>query len=497
MKGIPAHARSEETAQRILGSSCAHVQLADDGAVVDPDDERELFVETWCAHPDLVPNEKIMAVPEKEGEHDGGPPLFLRPEEIIHDEAPAMRYLVRLRVVEYQDWHTPPPSDDDDYRRRDNSDSDSGDSNYNGYWPGFCDCGGAGARPRTSRFDGERVPRLGRGAGPAFRPRGAACVINVGQVACPVKSLDFAPGSRIPVLLQTRVKGSMGRKVDLGPCADRSLSPVKTKAQDPMCVEALLCSTSKAAVVTREPLVQAIDCDPRANSGSFSCSRGTRARSIQDDHARFMGRPMCTRAEVDGPAFLFDPSCTAQEVHRSSSCMEIDLYSSGPDTGPSSPARPLPVDIATAPAATSPVHAIDVDGILDRVATAEPHAAQVSVDDFIASFKKPLEQSLLNTPQLRVTKEACRDEDLLWVPRRSARLAANSRYRENKPDAQARKVLMKKLGYEVDTERPDEASFDELHEAAFQVALTGEAAEAMQVLFPGRRQQVLRPATAV
>jgi len=157
----------------------------------------------------------------------------------------------------------------------------------------------------------------------------------------------------------------------------------------------------------------------------------------------------------------------------------------------------LPVDIATAPAATSPVHAIDVDRILDRVATAEPHAAQVSVDDFIASFKKPLEQSLLNTPQLRVTKEACRDEDLLWVPRRSARLAANSRYRENKPDAQARKVLMKKLGYEVDTERPDEASFDELHEAAFQVALTGEAAEAMQVLFPGRRQQVLRPATAV
>ena len=46
MKGIPAHARSEETAQRILGLSCAHVQLADDGAVVDPDDERELFVAT-------------------------------------------------------------------------------------------------------------------------------------------------------------------------------------------------------------------------------------------------------------------------------------------------------------------------------------------------------------------------------------------------------------------------------------------------------------------
>jgi hypothetical protein len=70
--------------------------------VDDPDGEQELFMAAWCAHPDLISDEKIMAVPEKE-EHDGGPPLFLKPWEMIHSEVPAMRYLVRLRIIEYQD----------------------------------------------------------------------------------------------------------------------------------------------------------------------------------------------------------------------------------------------------------------------------------------------------------------------------------------------------------------------------------------------------------
>jgi hypothetical protein len=38
-------------------------------------------------------------------------------------------------------------------------------------------------------------------------------------------------------------------------------------------------------------------------------------------------------------------------------------------------------------------------------------------------------------------------------------LRANFEHR--KPDAQARKVLLKKLGLEVEAEKPDEASFEE------------------------------------
>ncbi|CAD6221411.1 unnamed protein product [Miscanthus lutarioriparius] len=88
MKGIPAHARSAEVAQTILGSSGAKAEITNPDALNDPDDEHELFVAACCAHPDLIPNEKIMVVPELE--HDGEPPLFLRPHEIIHDDLLAL-----------------------------------------------------------------------------------------------------------------------------------------------------------------------------------------------------------------------------------------------------------------------------------------------------------------------------------------------------------------------------------------------------------------------
>jgi hypothetical protein len=58
---------------------------------------------------------------------------------------------MRICLVEFQDWHTLPPSDDDEFYGSGGSDSDSGDSNYNGYWPGFTDSGGTGVRPRTTR----------------------------------------------------------------------------------------------------------------------------------------------------------------------------------------------------------------------------------------------------------------------------------------------------------------------------------------------------------
>jgi hypothetical protein len=57
--------------------------------------------------------------------HDGGPPLFRRPHEIIHGDVPALRYLVRIRIVEFQD-------------------------------SGFFASGGASVRPRTARFSAER-----------------------------------------------------------------------------------------------------------------------------------------------------------------------------------------------------------------------------------------------------------------------------------------------------------------------------------------------------
>lgn len=59
----------------------------------------------------------------------------------------------------------PPSSFDDGYG---DDDSDSGNNNYNGYWPVFYDRGGGGPWPWTTRFGGDHDPRLGHGSGPSF-----------------------------------------------------------------------------------------------------------------------------------------------------------------------------------------------------------------------------------------------------------------------------------------------------------------------------------------
>jgi hypothetical protein len=127
IKGVPAHALSTAVAQQLLGSSCAQVELAsadDDG--VDVEDGRELFVAAWCLHPLLVPEQKLLVIPEPREPHDPGI-LFLREHETIHSHLPILHYLARMRVVEYQDWDVPPSSSDDGFPGAHESD-DSGDS---------------------------------------------------------------------------------------------------------------------------------------------------------------------------------------------------------------------------------------------------------------------------------------------------------------------------------------------------------------------------------
>ncbi|CAD6228420.1 unnamed protein product [Miscanthus lutarioriparius] len=141
-----------------------------------------------------------------------------------------------------------------------------------------------------------------------------------------------------------------------------------------------------------------------------------------------------------------------------------------------------------------PAYPVGADGggpATPAVGGSAPHAtAATPTEDFITAFKKPLTMPALSSPpRLRLTQVArarvgeLDDSDL--VPKRSARLAAKSRHREQKPEAQARKVMMKCLGLEVETELPNEASFEEF-QTAFKLPLSTSTREAMQVLFPGR-----------
>jgi len=99
------------------------------------------------------------------------------------------------------------------------------------------------------------------------------------------------------------------------------------------------------------------------------------------------------------------------------------------------------------------------------------------------------------TWRYRITRAAKERDDEELIPKRSARLAAKSRFWEPKPEAQARKVTMKRLGVEVETQLPDEASFQEF-QAAFTLPLTPLTWEAMEVLFPGKKQRAVRAVRA-
>jgi hypothetical protein len=116
--------------------------------------------------------------------------------------------------------------------------------------------------------------------------------------------------------------------------------------------------------------------------------------------------------------------------------------------------------------------------------------ATTSTEDFIAAFKKMLTMPVLSSPpqlrQIRAARARARElDDSELVPKRSARLAAKSKHREPKPEARARKVMMKRLGVEVEMQLPDNASFDEF-QTAFALPLAPSTREAMRVLFPGR-----------
>lgn len=117
------------------------------------EDLRKYFVAAWCIHPRFIPQQKIIAIPESEVPFVVEPPLYLREHELIRSELPALRHLVRVRVVEVHDWTAPPPNDPD--------------------WLDRGQRGGSAPWPRRHRFGdaggNTPDPQLGPGWGPTFR----------------------------------------------------------------------------------------------------------------------------------------------------------------------------------------------------------------------------------------------------------------------------------------------------------------------------------------
>jgi hypothetical protein len=96
---VPLHARSTELAQHVLGPACANIeesQLRDR----EDDDDREYFITAWCKHPAFVVDRNLVFIPE---------PVVpgIAPAD---DHLDGLMYLIKVRLVAFQDFSSPPGS---------------------------------------------------------------------------------------------------------------------------------------------------------------------------------------------------------------------------------------------------------------------------------------------------------------------------------------------------------------------------------------------------
>lgn len=190
-----------------------------------------------------------------------------------------------------------------------------------------------------------------------------------------------------------------------------------------------------------------------------------------------MGRSPFVCTNLDGPSILFEPSTVIQLGPQSLSFEELSSTEHVTCSGPVSPQLQ-----------TLSLHDCDPDApaMVDG-----PSDSASLPRSFVASFRTQIQPPLLSTRRLRSTRAPfTNDDDDSFVPKRSAHLAAKSKFQAAKLEAQEHKVMMKKLGFDMPTEVPDEASFEEF-QAALARPLTPSKQEAMHALFLGRKQLAL------
>ena len=184
----------------------------------------------WCWHPNFIEEEKIIFILEP------------RVAGVAEDERtadPGLRYLVRTRVIAYQDWSTPPGTPDDlgGDNGHGNDDDDDGHGGHHGDNNGGARDGfdepphphGDIDYPYAddSDDDGSTKSNHNRGhPGQDYRRRGPpANSVHVGQVLCPLTRgrmghAQTGGGREIPDNLSERC-------ADLRPWASlRSLTPL-------------------------------------------------------------------------------------------------------------------------------------------------------------------------------------------------------------------------------------------------------------------------------
>jgi len=110
---------------------------------------------------------------------------------------------------------------------------------------------------------------------------------------------------------------------------------------------------------------------------------------------------------------------------------------------------------------------------------AEPTSPSGLITLFVNRITAPIPPPIIKTPRLRAPWRRVQPELL----RRSSRLAAKSQGRLHKPDLQAKRVLLRKMGIQTEAEMTDLGSFWQLR-SILDGPITEETQEAFDALFP-------------
>ena len=273
---VPLHARNLEVAQVVLGPACADIQTT---PIWDrpEDDDREFFVVAWCWHPSFIPLERLIFIPEplQQAGRVGG-------EQALR----GLRYLVRVRVVAYQDWSTPPgsPAIQNDGNNPDDEEGDEGEGDaapdgdivddqvqdgQDDYWP-------------TPRRDSSGSPDSNYNN---YHPTGehppsdssslsAECpCVQVGEISCKLGGTAKAPGEPwIPASTHLEV-GTLRHQHPCTPSVTRPLRTLIGKTPSPWVPRET--SAGKLGLVGRclvndPPLLQGGGCSQPSSTPTLS-----------------------------------------------------------------------------------------------------------------------------------------------------------------------------------------------------------------------------------
>lgn len=486
---VPLHARSVEVAQAVLSPACAQVEeteLRD----IDDDDDREYFVTAWCKHPAFIADRNLIFIPEPNAIGIALPA----------DALPGLSYLVRVRLVAFQDYSTPPgspqspPPEDLQLAVADIPHGDLG--------PGP---GGAAAG------DGEVEDGPCPPGGVVHHREQRVCLlplhlssVKVGDVQCPLGRPWILPGARQQLSLQAAVT------------IDRGALPVSPTPASQMTTTTVTGSPPPSAMLRRRTpppgpgivgsfintapfLLQdgrcTRPCTPKVHDWFADCVdtelsfrvMGPAPPHLACDQPRLCEAPCAPAA---GPVAVCAPGSAdkvpARENDEPDAGEQADLAFLQPMGG----AQQVP-SLATSPAPVPCAADMLCSGAVDCDPTAD-QLSKPSSEDFFSSLVLPLEPPLLDhQPALRSSRLV--DEN--WRPRRSDRLADKSAFWDPNPEKQARRVMVRKWsGREARNSpaTPDQAVSSKFHEA-FGADLPSSRRAAIRELFPALRGRSMGP----